>query len=176
MPPLPIKEDQRVALLRSMEVLDTPPSPNFDRICTIAKEYFQVPMAVVSFVDSHRQWFKARCGLGISQTSRDVAFCAYTVLHDDFFIVGDTHEDDRFRHNPLVTGDPHVRFYAGAPITFSAGLHLGSVCILDRVPRRLNATQRGILKHLADIAVSELRLLQAGKAYFRREYTRGSEG
>lgn len=174
--PLPIKEDQRVALLHAMEVLDTPSSPNFDRICVIAREYFRVPIALVSFVDTNRQWFKARCGLDVTQTPREVAFCSFTILQDDLFIVNDTHEDERFRNNALVTGDPHIRFYAGAPITFSSGINLGSVCIIDRVPRRLDAAQRMVLKHLADIAVSELRLIQAGKAYFRREYRRGAEG
>jgi GAF domain-containing protein len=173
--PLPIKEDQRVALLRAMEVLDTPPSPNFDRICTIAREYFQVPIAFVSFVDENRQWFKARCGISLKQTPREHAFCSYTVLQDDFFIVNDAFEDERFRENPLVVGEPYIRFYAGAPITFSSGIHLGSVCIADRVPRRLDTAQRGVLKDLAGIAVSELRLIQAGKAYFRREYARGNE-
>jgi GAF domain-containing protein len=134
-----------------------------------------VPIAFVSFVDSHRQWFKARCGLGFSQTGRDDAFCSHTVQNDDVFIVADAHEDLRFRHNPLVTGEPHARFYAAAPITFSTGLHVGTVCIMDRVPRRLNGTQRMILKHLADIAVSELRLIQAGKAYFRRSLAKDQE-
>lgn len=173
--PLPIKEEQRIALLQAMEVLDTPPSPNFDRICDIAQEYFRVPIAFVSFVDTKRQWFKARCGIGLTQTPREAAFCSYTILQEDLFIVNDTMEDERFRSNPFVTGDPHIRFYAGAPITFSAGMHLGSVCICDRVPRRLDKAQRMVLKHLAGIAVSELRLIQAGKAYFRREFARGNE-
>ena len=165
-------EEQRLAQLRAIEILDTPESPNFDRICALAQEYFKVPIVFISFIDGDRQWFKARCGVGKAGTPREVALCNYTILQDDLFIVQDTHADERFATNPLVTSEPFIRFYAGAPISYSPGVRLGSVCIADHVPRKLNGNQQAFLKHLAAIAVTELRLVQAGKAFFRREFSR----
>jgi GAF domain-containing protein len=165
-------EEQRLQQLRALEIVDTPESHSFNRICALAQEYFRVPIVFISFVDEDRQWFKARCGISASGSSREAALCNYTILQDDLFIVQDTHADTRFSQNPLVTGEPFIRFYAGAPIVFAPGVRVGSVCIVDRVPRTLNGNQRAFLKHLAEITVTELRLVQAGKAYFRREFSR----
>ena len=166
--PLPRNESQRLAQLKAVEIVDTPESSNFDRICALAQDHFQVPAAFISFVDADRQWFKARSGIPFTSTPRSVAICSHTILQDDIFIVQDLQADERFRTNALVTGEPHLRFYAGAPIAFSPGVRLGAVCVADRTPRKLDARQQAFLKHLADVAVSELRLLQATRAYLRR--------
>src|SRR6476619_4624566 len=107
-------EDQRLQQLRALEILDTPSSHSFDRICALAQEYFKVPIVFVSFGDEERQWFKSRCGIAASGSSRESALCNYTILQDDLFIVQDTHADPRFCDSPLVRGEPFIRFYAGA--------------------------------------------------------------
>src|SRR4051812_36877443 len=165
-------EEQRLQQLRALEIVDTPESHSFNRICALAQEYFKVPIVFISFVDEDRQWFKARCGISASGSGREAALCNYTILQDDLFMVQDTHADPRFRDSPLVRGEPYVRFYAGAPIIYAPGVRVGAVCIVDHVPRKLTGNQRTFLKHLAEVAVSELRLVQAGKAYFRREFSR----
>jgi PAS domain-containing protein len=123
-------EQDRLAQLRRLEVLDTPTEPLFDRFVSVAAESFRVPMAAISLVDSDRQWFKASVGLGVRETPRDIAFCDHVIRSDRVMIVADAKLDDRFRANPLVLQAPHVRFYAGAPLT-AEGYRLGTLCILD---------------------------------------------
>jgi len=156
--PLPEQENDRLAELRRYHVLDTPNDPAFDRVTRIASELFGVPMALVSLVDENRQWFKAFVGLSASETSRDVAFCAHAILKDEVFIVEDAHADPRFFDNPLVTGPPHIRFYAGAPLVTPTGLRVGTLCTLDTRARSFAAHEARMLATLARIVVDLLEL------------------
>ena len=115
-----------------------------------------MPIAVITLVDAERQWFKAKVGTEVCETGRDVSFCAHAILHDDIMVVPDAAADARFVDNPLVTGEPHIRFYAGAPLTLASGLRLGTLCLIDRAPRTLDALDLGILGTLRDLAVMEL--------------------
>jgi len=135
-PPLsPANEAKRIEALRSLQVLDTPPEERFDRITKIAQHVFDVPIALVSLVDESRQWFKSKQGLEVCETGRDVSFCGHAILRDDALVVPDAFLDKRFADNPLVTGEPHVRFYAGHPLADAAGFKLGTLCIIDHRPR-----------------------------------------
>jgi GAF domain-containing protein len=169
--PVPINEEARLAQLRSMNVLDTPPSANFDRICAIARDHYKVGIAAVSFLDAERLWFKAAIGLNVREVPRDQAICNYAVLRDDVLVIPDLMTDPRFRDLPFVSGAPYLRFYAAAPIVYGPDIRLGSVCIFDRTPRTMDARTQEVLRHLAGIAVTELRLIQTSRAYFRRELT-----
>ncbi len=115
--PYPPDEEQRIASLKSLEILDTPPEERFDRITRVTAEVFGVPFALISLVDSKRQWFKSCHGLNLQETPRDISFCAHAILQRDPFIVNDALEDNRFKDNPLVVSEPKIRFYAGAPLT-----------------------------------------------------------
>jgi GAF domain-containing protein len=166
--PIPRNERRRLALLSALDILDTEASDGFDRVCFLARSFFHVPMAMVSFVDADRQWFKARSGIELKGSARSAAFCAHTILDDEIFVVSDARLDPRFDHSTLVQDDPRIRFYAGAPVMVSPGLALGAVCIADRVPRTLDAPGRAVLKQLAAVAVSELRLIMAARTCYRR--------
>src|SRR5262245_43111789 len=139
-------EEGRLRSLRKYRVLDTPAEPMFEAVVELARQIFDVPMAVISFLDEKRQWFKARCGLDAEETPRSHAFCAYTIQGNDIFHVLDAREDERFRDNPLVTGAPDIRFYAGAPLRTSEGYNLGSIAVLDTKPRELSDRERVLLK------------------------------
>ena len=130
--PLPPNEPTRLTILDETGMLFSEPSDKFDRLCQLAAELFEVPMAAVSLIGRDVQWFKAKVGLTNSITSREVAFCNHTILHDEVLVVGDATRDHRFATNPLVTGDPGIRFYAGAPIVFSPAVRLGSLCVSTR--------------------------------------------
>lgn len=149
----------RLARLRALGVLDTGPEALFDALTRLAAEHAQVPIALVSLVDADRQWFKANQGLeGVQETPRDQAFCAHTILQDGLMEVPDAQADPRFASNPLVLGDPNIRFYAGAPIVLDDGLRLGTLCVIDREPRQLTAAQRAFLSDLAYIASETFRM------------------
>ncbi|MDQ2799714.1 MAG: PAS domain S-box protein, partial [Armatimonadota bacterium] len=147
--PLPKTEDARLAALRDCRLLDTAPDPAFDDLALLASQICETPIAAVSLVDADRQWFKSIVGLKVSETSRETAFCAHTILEPDVLVVPDATVDDRFSANPLVTGDPHIRFYAGAPLVMADGHALGSLCVIDRVPRQLAPAQKAALGALA---------------------------
>ena len=153
-------ETGRLSALRRLRVLDTPPEVPFDRVARLAARLLDAPIALVSLVDEHRQWFKARVGLDACETHRDVSFCAHAIrTPGEPLVVPDATADERFRDNPLVTGPPHVRFYAGAPIRDGAGHALGTVCVIDTAPRpALSAAQRAVLMDLADLAAEQLEL------------------
>jgi two-component sensor histidine kinase len=154
-------ESDRLAALRSYRVLGTPPEPEFNDLVCLAAQVCQTPIALITLVDDRRQWFKAEVGLGLRETPLDASICAKAILQPGLFIVRDTTKDPRFTYNPLVTGEPHVRFYAGASLETANGLPLGTLCVLDRVPRDLTEQQGFTLTTLARQVMSQLELRRA---------------
>lgn len=155
--PLDLDEAARQRALDAFRILDTPPEQAYDDIVRLARSICGVPIALVSLVDGQRQWFKAREGLDAQQTPRDVAFCAHAIREPaQVMEVPDARLDPRFSDNPLVTGAPHIRFYAGAPLLTPEGQALGTVCVIDRAPRRLDPAQREALAALSQLTVSLL--------------------
>ncbi|NWJ44443.1 MAG: response regulator [Chloroflexi bacterium] len=142
--------------LRALNLLDTNSEERFDRIVRLATRIFNVPVALVSLVDENRQWFKACIGLDVRETPRTVSFCAHAILSDTIFVVEDALEDPRFFDNPLVIGEPHINFYAGYPLTSTAGYKMGTLCLIDTVPRKFGDTDRESLRDLALLAQNEL--------------------
>ncbi|WHQ70090.1 sensor domain-containing phosphodiesterase [Methylorubrum extorquens] len=157
-PPLPLNETERLAALHDLRILDTAPEAHFDAVCSTAAALFSVPMTLVSLIDIDRQWFKAKCGITVDGTPRDLAFCAYAILNDDALVVEDATTDPRFANNPLVTGEPGIRFYAGAPLVLRSGIRLGTLCIIDTKPRSFSEAQRTQLEDLAEIVVAHIEL------------------
>jgi len=157
--PLPPDEPQRLETLRRYEILDTPPEQSYDDITLLAAQICQVPMAVVSLVDEKRQWFKSRIGVTAQETARDIAFCAHTILHkDEILEIRDAETDPRFKESPLVTSDPHIRFYAGAPLVSPGGHALGALCVMDRTPHTLTEEQREAMRTLGRHVVAQMEL------------------
>lgn len=154
-PDIPQDEQTRLETLRSLNVLDTLPEERFDRLTRLAKRMFGVPIALVSLVDENRQWFKSCIGLGASETSRDISFCGHAILGNEVFIIPNAIEDQRFADNPLVMGDPNIRFYAGCPLAIN-GQKLGTLCIIDQKPRHFEKEDLDALKDLASMAEREL--------------------
>jgi GAF domain-containing protein len=139
-----------IAALRGLEVLDSEPEAEFDALVKVATIVCGVPISLISLIDADRQWFKANEGLpGVTETPRELAFCAHAVLGDEIFEVADATQDARFSDNPLVTGQPDIRFYAGAPLRLSNGIRIGTLCVIDRQPHTLNESQRGVLLQLS---------------------------
>lgn len=159
-PSLPQNEIQRLQALQERGLLDTPPEERFDRITRLAQHMFGVPFALISLVDAKRQWFKSCQGLQASETGRDVSFCGHAILGADIFHVADARLDPRFADNPLVTGPPHIRFYAGAPLKTSRGLRIGTLCIIDDKPRQLSTRELRALRDLADCAEEQINRIQ----------------
>jgi PAS domain S-box-containing protein len=154
----PADETRRLEALQQYRVLDTPPEQSLDDLTTLAAHVCQAPIALICLVDDQRQWFKSTVGLSISGTAREDSFCAHAILQPDVFIVPDTALDDRFADNPLVRGDPHIRFYAGAPLVTPDGLALGSLCVIDCVPRELTSSQQEALRVLSRQVMAQLEL------------------
>lgn len=154
--PIPENEVARLEALRRYQILDTRSDPAFDDLAALASYVCGTPIALVSLVDSDRQWIKARVGLDVSETPRDVSFCAHTILANDTMVVEDALADNRFADNPLVTSDPKIRFYAGAKLTTSDGYALGSLCVIDRVPRQLTSAQKEALQALSRQVVAQM--------------------
>jgi len=157
-PLIPSDEKERLAALRQLRILDTPDEERFDRITRIARDLFQVPTALISLVDAHRQWFKSRTCLDAHETSRAVSFCGHAILGTDAFVVENALADPRFADNPLVTGPPGVHFYAGMPLRSVTGKALGTLCLIDDKPRRFAAADVARLRDLAAWAERELNL------------------
>ena len=154
--PVPVDEAERLQALRELLILDTPPEERFDRITRFAMAEFEMPMAVISLVDRDRQWFKSNFGVDCAQTSRDVSFCAHTILERQTLVVPDALKDTRFRDNPLVIGKPWVRFYAGAILRLPYGPAVGSLCVMDTRPREFDRIGVAILTSLRDLVVEEM--------------------
>lgn len=155
-PDLPANEAQRLFALRSLNVLDTPNEERFDRITRMAQRLFNVDIAVVSLVDTNRQWFKSCIGLDATETSRDVSFCGHAILDDAVMVIENALEDERFRDNPLVLDEPKIRFYAGCPLKAMDGSKLGTLCLIDTEPRVFSDADKMSLKDLASMVESEL--------------------
>ncbi len=156
--PFAPNESQRLEALQACKLLDTEPEKAFDDIAHLAAHICQTPIALVSLIDAERQWFKAKVGLDASQTHRNLAFCAHAILQKDLLIVPDALADARFADNPLATGEPYVRFYAGVPLTTADGFPLGTLCVIDHVPRSLTPEQISALKTLADQVMRQIEL------------------
>ncbi|MCG8405357.1 MAG: SpoIIE family protein phosphatase [Phycisphaerales bacterium] len=155
----PPNEQERLADLRALHILDTPPEERFDRIVKLATEVFDVPIAYIALVDADRQWFKAKCGITADETGRRVSFCSHTILQEEPLIIPDAVSDERFQDNPLVVNDPHIRFYAGHPLVGPNGHAVGTLCIADRMPRDPDGMPLGTLKRLAELAEHELNMV-----------------
>jgi GAF domain-containing protein len=151
-------EKTRLKVLWQYEVLDTVPEELFDDLTELAARICEAPIALISLVDEKRQWFKSKVGLTVNETSRDVSFCSHAIQQTGLFIVPDAAKDPRFANNPLVTSDPKIRFYAGAPLITPDGYSLGTLCIIDKVPRDLRPDQQQALTILARHVVSQLEL------------------
>lgn len=163
-PPRPERDAERVAALHGYALLDTPGEPDFDDLAGLAALICGVPIAAVSLVDAERQWFKANIGLEAAETPRDVAFCAHAIAGTGVFVVPDAAADDRFAGNPLVTGGPMIRFYAGAPLVNRDGHALGTLCVIDREPRELGEERIAALAAIARQAVSLMELRRQAQA------------
>jgi len=163
--PVPPNEQERLAALYALDILDTEAEPSFDRIVNMAARLLNAPIATVSLVDRDRQWFKARCGVEAQETARDVSFCAHAMLDSETMVVCDATKDVRFHRNPLVTGEASIRFYAGAPLRTRSGLGLGSLCVIDTVAReRPSAAQLQNLEDLAYLVSQQMELRITEKA------------
>ncbi|NVM78478.1 diguanylate cyclase (GGDEF)-like protein [Duganella sp. SG902] len=159
-PGIPQNEALRLATLKALDVLDTPAEERFDRVTRMAKRLFRVPIALVSLVDEDRQWFKSIQGIDACETPRNVSFCGHAILGDDIFLIRNALADERFADNPLVTGDPHIRFYAGCPLRSGDGMKVGTLCIIDTVPREFDQDDAIALRDLATIVEAELTAFQ----------------
>jgi len=172
--PFPPNEADRLAALHRYGILDTPADPRFDRIVALAARLLDMPIALVSLIDAERQWFKAGQGIDLPETPRDISFCTHAVADGAMLEVSDALQDTRFINNPLVTGDPGIRFYAGAPLLDEAGYALGTLCVIDRKPRQLSEDQRALLSDLAGMAQDAMQLhralIEAERAQAEAEY------
>lgn len=156
-----VNEAIRLQALHELKILDTPGEPAFERLSQAARDMFDVPYALITFLDADRAYIKAGWGIDFCEAEREHAICNYTILHDTVFVVPDTHSSDEFRNNPYVRGEPYIRFYAGAPLTIAPGVRVGTICLIDTKPRVLNAKQVRDLIGLAQVTVGELWLRRA---------------
>lgn len=166
--PIPRNEARRLQVLWQYEVLDSVPEAVFDDLTELAAHICEAPIALISLVDEKRQWFKSKFGTNLSETPRDLSFCAHAILQSGLFIVPDATKDPRFAHNPLVVSGPKIRFYAGAPLITPDGQALGTLCVIDKKPRTLSAHQKKALRLLARHVMTQLelrrRMLERGVA------------
>lgn len=158
-PPLPRDEQDRLAALHTLKILDTPAEERFDRITRLAEHVLNVPIVLISLVDFDRQWFKSRQGLDVAETSRDVSFCGHAILENKLMVVPDALRDERFEDNPLVTGEPYIRFYAAHPVAAPDGSRVGTLCAIDRDARTLTEKEQVSLRDLALLAENELNVV-----------------
>lgn len=156
--PIPVNENDRLRSLKDYHVLDSDTEAQFDELTALASSICQTPVSLVSLIDENRQWFKSRHGLDATETPREYAFCAHAILQDEIFEIEDSRNDQRFSDNPLVTGEPHVIFYAGAPLVTPNGQHIGTLCAIDHQPNKLSEEQKFQLGIIAKQVVSQLEL------------------
>lgn len=154
--PIPTDDVQRLQALHALLILDTPPEARFDRVVQFAAEEFDMPIVLVSLVDQRRQWFKARVGLDVCETDRESSFCGHAIVEPALFMIPDALADQRFVDNPLVVGEPRIRFYAGAPLQLPSGEIVGTLCLIDRKPRTLDELDQAIIGSLRDLVLGEL--------------------
>lgn len=155
--PVPVQNERaRVAALQKYALLDTEPEQAFDDLVLLASFVCNTPIAMISLVDEDRQWFKSKMGVSIYETPREIAFCATAIRQPDVFVVPDTLNDERFQNNPLVTSEPKIRFYAGAPLINEDGYALGTICVIDRTPRELDSGQQAALKALSRLVLAQM--------------------
>lgn len=159
-PTIPANEVERLHVLRALALLDTEKEERFDRLTRVATRMFNVPIALVTLVDSERQWFKSSVGLEIKETSRDISFCGHAILGDDILVINDATKDDRFVDNPFVKGDPNIRFYAGRPICTPDGFKIGTLCLIDSQPRDFEGKDMDDLNDLAVMVENELAAIE----------------
>ena len=153
--PIPPNEARRIEALRNYGILDSAPEKAFDDFALLASNICGTPISLITLVDSDRQWMKAKIGISQSETPREQAFCAHTIMSSDMLVVEDATKDARFSENPLVTSEPNIRFYAGAPLVDHDGMALGSLCVIDREPRMLTAMQYESLTALSRLVVAQ---------------------
>ncbi|MGE0865603.1 MAG: ATP-binding protein [Vicinamibacterales bacterium] len=151
-------EAARIKALRAYHILDTDPEQAFDDLTLLASQVCGTPIALITLVDENRQWFKSRVGIDIQETARNISFCSHAIEQPGLFVVPDTLSDGRFRNNPMVVSDPHIRFYAGAPLLTRDGDPLGTICVVDSTPRTLTDGQRAALNALRRQAETQLEL------------------
>jgi GAF domain-containing protein len=156
--PIPKNEKKRLKVLWQYDVLDTVPEEVFDDLTDLAADICEAPIALISLVDEDRQWFKSKVGVSVSETARDISFCAHAIMNQGMLVVPDATKDPRFKNNPMVIGPHKIRFYAGAPLITPDGYALGTLCVLDRKPRQLRPGQKQALLVLARHVVSQLEL------------------
>ena len=149
-------EAERLAALEKYAILDTDPELAFDDLTLLASFICKTPIAMITLIDEHRQWFKSRIGISPSETSRDIAFCSAAIEQSDIFVVPDALQDARFRDNPLVISEPHIRFYAGTPLITEEGYALGTLCVIDKKPRELLREEREALRALSRLVLAQL--------------------
>ena len=150
--PIPADEIDRLKALRDLMLLDTSAEERYDRLARFAAEQLDVPIALLTLVDGQRQWFKSRVGLEVAETARDISFCGHAIMNSAIRVIEDASTDARFSDNPLVAGEPHIRFYAGAPLSAPSGHRIGTLCVVDTVPRKLGAIELSILDALRCLA------------------------
>jgi GAF domain-containing protein len=165
------REYARIQALRKYEILDSPPDGSFNKMAELAAQVFNVPIAIISLVDSDRIWFKSHHGLDVEQIGREPGLCASAILADDVYLVEDARNDPRCLTNPLVAGDLGLQFYAAAPLRTKEGFNLGTFCIIDKRQRHLNAGQQAMLKHMASMIVDEIELRLQSRMIIK-EYNR----
>jgi excisionase family DNA binding protein len=153
---MPANEADRLKAVEATNLVGTASSPALDRLTWLTGEITNAPMVLITLLTARRQWFISRSGVQITETPREWAFCSHAILQDDLFVVEDAAQDDRFRENPLVTGEPHIRFYAGIPLEDDQGFRMGTLCVLDREPRKLREREKRAFKELAVLTSEEL--------------------
>src|SRR3954470_21908238 len=161
--PVKTNEARRLKVLWQYDVLDTVPEEVFDDLTELAARICEAPIALISLIDEDRQWFKSKVGITVNETSRDISFCARAIQQDDLFIIPDATKDLRFSNNPLVISDPKIRFYAGAPLITPDGYALGTLCVIDKVPRELRLEQQQALRVLARHVMTQLEVRRHAK-------------